>query len=521
MVNEIRANEPKYQDYLDIDATMSDFLAFTASDGFFAGEPCLVAMTSLFNVDIYVMSTTSPTYKYQVETPKAVIELAYLNKCHYDLIVPKQTRKINPDGFMQIEGKKDQYKMALPAQSRSQLLSIIDAALTIDEEKPKDSLSITDIEAHLTDEEATFQYLRELELLPEEKECPICENAMHYISQYAGHPDGVFVCKTCEKMMSPRGNTLFAGTKLPLGTFFRLMLSWVLHENYGILLEKYKVSSKTLSHINQLHAHFAMQVLKKHSEKIGGPLTIVEVDEALLHRRKYEKGRLKELGWVLGGIERPLNPDQTPKMFFHLCKTREQSTLERIIQENVRPGSIIITDCLASYNHLHELGYYHYTANHSHNFVDPQTKAHTQHIENQWRHIRKNAFPSTGSTLVDVELYLVSYMYRRRVMNNLRRFLDDVKELTTEDVAKIFTSRKAHYAKKQQAKPKKFSWKRKEREEVRQTTFQMNVQKIADKLVQETRRKEDRQTKLSRIRDTVHPEHNPPRYMTRFQEKKQ
>ena len=37
--------------------------------------------------------------------------------------------------------------------------------------------------------------------------------------------------------------------------------------------------------------------------KIGGPGRIVEVDEAKFGKRKYQRGRIVQGSWVLGGVE--------------------------------------------------------------------------------------------------------------------------------------------------------------------------------------------------------------------------
>ena len=49
--------------------------------------------------------------------------------------------------------------------------------------------------------------------------------------------------------------------------------------------------------------------------QIGGPGTIVEIDECLLAKRKYNKGRAMEKVWVFGGIQRNSNSD----IFWKLC----------------------------------------------------------------------------------------------------------------------------------------------------------------------------------------------------------
>ena len=52
------------------------------------------------------------------------------------------------------------------------------------------------------------------------------------------------------------------------------------------------------------------EYLERVSEPLGGPGTIVEIDEAKFGRWKYHRGRYVDGHWVLGGIERG-----TDKMF--------------------------------------------------------------------------------------------------------------------------------------------------------------------------------------------------------------
>lgn len=64
-----------------------------------------------------------------------------------------------------------------------------------------------------------------------------------------------------------------------------------------------------------------------------------------------------------------------------------------LIAHRVKVGSTIISDELRSYrNALPQLGYTHFTVNHSVSYVDAQTGAHTQHIERAWRTVKENVW---------------------------------------------------------------------------------------------------------------------------------
>ena len=69
-----------------------------------------------------------------------------------------------------------------------------------------------------------------------------------------------------------------------------------------------------------------------------------------------------------------------------------------ILKKIILPGTTIISDKWKAYIdldfHLEECEM-HYTVNHSKNFVDPDTGAHTQDIENLWNHL-KLSFPAYG-----------------------------------------------------------------------------------------------------------------------------
>jgi len=78
---------------------------------------------------------------------------------------------------------------------------------------------------------------------------------------------------------------------------------------------------------------------------LEGQGTIVEIDEAKIRKRKFQKGRLITGQWIFGGVER-----ETGKLFIECVPDRSASTLLTVIKKWIKPGTIIVSDCWKAYN---------------------------------------------------------------------------------------------------------------------------------------------------------------------------
>lgn len=114
---------------------------------------------------------------------------------------------------------------------------------------------------------------------------------------------------------------------------------------------------------------------------LGGFGTIVEIDEALLGRRKYHRGSHNRQKWCLGMAERGSSRTVT-----RLVERRDEGEMLPIILRHVRPGTVVHTDKWKAYRNL-MLTYRHRTVNHSIEFVAPDG-TDTNLIEGTWRHLR-------------------------------------------------------------------------------------------------------------------------------------
>ncbi|XP_065214072.1 uncharacterized protein LOC135841166 [Planococcus citri] len=136
--------------------------------------------------------------------------------------------------------------------------------------------------------------------------------------------------------------------------------------------------------------------------QLGGPGKVVEIDEALFVKRKYNRGRLPktwmsvddedaaDLRWIFGIYDRTLKIG-----VLEFVEKRDTATLLPLIQKYVMPGTTIMSDQWRAYSAIQSTGdYVHLTVNHSTNFVDPNTGAYTQNIEAFWsrgkKFLRKN-----------------------------------------------------------------------------------------------------------------------------------
>ncbi|KMQ89871.1 putative transposase-like protein, partial [Lasius niger] len=171
--------------------------------------------------------------------------------------------------------------------------------------------------------------------------------------------------------------------------------------------------------------------VEKNTTKLGGPNTIVEIDEAKIGKRKYNRGRIVKGNWIFGGYER-----NTRKVFIVQVPDRTEKTLLNLIKEWILDGTTIISDCWRSYDCLNSEGFQHLKVNHSMNFVDPDTGAHTQHIERVCREVRAN-IPQYGTRSSHLVGYLAEFLFKRvhKYEERLNSFfLHDCGIVSTEDV---------------------------------------------------------------------------------------
>ena len=120
-------------------------------------------------------------------------------------------------------------------------------------------------------------------------------------------------------------------------------------------------------------------------------------------------------------------------MCFRVVEARKKESLLPIIRDWVLPGSSVISDCWSAYKCLEDEGFQHLSVNHSLNFVDPETGAHTNSIEGTWSAIKRDMPRNYDKNHFDS--YLGESMWRR-LHNHLQT--DEAFKEYCQEVVKVY-----------------------------------------------------------------------------------
>lgn len=199
-----------------------------------------------------------------------------------------------------------------------------------------------------------------------------------------------YKCKNTGKYFNVRTNTIFDNTKIPLQKWFLALYVFSSHKK-GISSHQL---AKDIS-VTQKSAWFLLHRLRyafDHPNFKAAVGNTVEIDECGIGGQSYYKHANKKTrnedgatisnkATVIGFRERGGNV----KAIY--IPDRNKETLLPAVYANVKPGSILMTDELAAYQHLKK-DFEHYSVNHSvKQFVSGM--AHTNGIENFWSHLKR------------------------------------------------------------------------------------------------------------------------------------
>ena len=175
----------------------------------------------------------------------------------------------------------------------------------------------------------------------------------------------------CKKTKTLRVVSFFAKSNLPLGDIVSTIYCWAVGMSMTTTATVLGLSNHTvIDWYNFPREECSAKLIRMPiaDKKLGGVGHIVEIDESLMVKRKYNRGGLRQQHqeWVFGMYDRT-----SGKGWIKFVPRRDADTLLAIIQEFVHPGSTVYSDGWNAYNNIANLGYVHGRVIHEENFVDP------------------------------------------------------------------------------------------------------------------------------------------------------
>jgi len=211
--------------------------------------------------------------------------------------------------------------------------------------------------------------------------------------------------------------TWFSAVHLSMETVCKFNCLWLIspYPRENFIRSELGISIRTVVDWSSFCREVCVYWLEKCSEVLGGPGVVVEIDEAKFGKRKYNRGRIIDGMWVFGGFERGIK-----KCFLVPVPSRGSEVLLEVIKTWIRPGTTVMSDCWKAYDFLSSEGFVHQNVNHSMNFVDPHSGAHTQNIERIWREVR-GGIPRFGRSEKHMAGYLAEFLFKRKYLDYTER----------------------------------------------------------------------------------------------------
>jgi len=254
-----------------------------------------------------------------------------------------------------------------------------------------------------------IEKLQEWGILPKRR---VCLNG-HEMKLCVGN-DVRWRCTTrsCTASVRMRVGNWLEGSRIPFVTIIRFVYCWAWELTSVNFCERELGIDKdtTCDWSNYLRCVCVTHLTSKPQSAIGGEGMVVEIDESLFTKRKSNAGRVLPPRWIFGGLCR-----ESKECFLVEVPDRSAKTLLACIKDHIVPGSTIISDCWKGYKsaELEAAGYEHLRVNHTYNFIDPDSGAHTQHVERMWGSAKWRNKKQRGTARHLLDSYLTEFICRQ------------------------------------------------------------------------------------------------------------
>ena len=229
-----------------------------------------------------------------------------------------------------------------------------------------------------------------------------------------------FVCRRsfngrkCKTNIALFYHSIFYSTNFTLTDYFYCLNEWRKDVLPIIVAGDLECDTTTVSRLYaEFRKIFLFKIKDEIPEIIGGVGKVVEFDETLLVKRKYNRGRvLANQKWVVCGAER----GNRENYFVEFVPHRSRRYLLPLMQRRIERYSTVITDDWGAYRNLERtcsgMNWNHLIVNHSRNYVNPENGAHTNTAE-AVNSVIKRVLRKSGTNNGNIDKLLDKIMEKR------------------------------------------------------------------------------------------------------------
>lgn len=186
----------------------------------------------------------------------------------------------------------------------------------------------------------------------------------------------IFNC-SCGFKCPVTDNTVFECRNMEVGKAVLIIFLFIMNQTNSSISDLTSIEKKDIRRILGNMKSIISNYYIKNLPKFRG---VVEIDESCFRTVIKTPGKPAADKWVFGIYER-----ERKLIYMELVKNRTADILLPIIQKVCEMGTTVISDQWSAYQKLTELGFPHYTVDHSRFFVNPTSREiHTQNIEISW-----------------------------------------------------------------------------------------------------------------------------------------
>ncbi|XP_066936947.1 uncharacterized protein [Clytia hemisphaerica] len=268
------------------------------------------------------------------------------------------------------------------------------------------------------DKIAIIHFLQGQGLLSVVKMCQTCGSPMQLEANRQCRDGFRWRCnRPCRRCLRLRNGTIFESwTHISLSDLFLIIFLWSNNVSMTKITNIVGIPKKTVIKMLQLLRQVCTNDLARNPVAIGGGGAnfVVQIDESQFHhRQRGGRGRRAQAPvWVFGLADTQYTP---AKGYMEIVNRRNRPTLTAVINRVLNPNSVIHSDEWRAYNRLRNFVpncIQHDTVNHTYNFVDPLTGAHTQNIESYWNRFKLKLKAMKGVERANLQSYMNEFMWR-------------------------------------------------------------------------------------------------------------